>query len=312
MMMMAAAAPDSGSRAGTEALGALTRQVAAVSDHINGLTRRIREGTFRTDKGLSFLEVKNQMLSLYLSDLTYTILQKVLGRSLREQPAVLRLVEVRTVLEKMRPIDQKLRYQIDKLIKTTVTGSLADNNPLAFKPNPANMLTEMVGDEESELEGEMILKKPESVKSRKVYVPPRLVPMPYNSDRSKSEQEQRLLERAQKRALGGSVIRELREQYTDAPEELREGREHHTMRQDREHAHRMQYEEAMMIRLNVTKTQRDRGRRSLAMTSQLGSLTHFGNVSVLTGEAGDSESAPRPKKRKIVRKHKGKAFRRRR
>lgn len=28
------------------------------------------------------------------------------------------------VLEKMRPLDQKLKYQIDKLVRTAVTGSL--------------------------------------------------------------------------------------------------------------------------------------------------------------------------------------------
>ena len=31
------------------------------------------------------------------------------------------------VLEKMRPIDQKLKYQIDKLIKTAATGSAGNN-----------------------------------------------------------------------------------------------------------------------------------------------------------------------------------------
>lgn len=29
------------------------------------------------------------------------------------------------VLEKLRPLDQKLKYQIDKLVKTAVTGSLS-------------------------------------------------------------------------------------------------------------------------------------------------------------------------------------------
>lgn len=33
-------------------------------------------------------------------------------------------VSVLKVLEKMRPLDQKLKYQIDKLVRTAVTGSL--------------------------------------------------------------------------------------------------------------------------------------------------------------------------------------------
>lgn len=34
------------------------------------------------------------------------------------------------VLEKMRPLDHKLKYQIDKLLRTAVTGSLGESGPL--------------------------------------------------------------------------------------------------------------------------------------------------------------------------------------
>ncbi|XP_067833159.1 neuroguidin-A-like, partial [Heptranchias perlo] len=105
----------------------LTEQVSSVSAHVENLIQRIRSGAQRTDKGLSFLQLKNQMLSMYLSDMVYVILRKVSGNTLKDESAILRLVEIRTVLEKMRPVNQKLRYQIDKLVKTALTGSLGED-----------------------------------------------------------------------------------------------------------------------------------------------------------------------------------------
>ena len=48
-------------------------------------------------QGLSFLEVKDQLLLMYLMDLSHLILDKASGGSLHGHPAVLRLVEIRTV-----------------------------------------------------------------------------------------------------------------------------------------------------------------------------------------------------------------------
>ncbi|KAK1343177.1 hypothetical protein QTO34_015953 [Cnephaeus nilssonii] len=81
------------------------------------------------EQGLSLLEVKDQLLLMYLMDLSHLILDKASGG---DHAAVLRLVEIHTVLEKLRPLDQKLKYPIDKLVKTAVTGSLSENDPLCF------------------------------------------------------------------------------------------------------------------------------------------------------------------------------------
>lgn len=43
----------------------------------------------------------------------------------------------------MRPVDQKLKYQIDKLMRAAVTGSLSENDPLRFKPNPQNLMSKV-------------------------------------------------------------------------------------------------------------------------------------------------------------------------
>lgn len=53
--------------------------------------------TLHSPQGLSLLEVKDQLLLMYLMDLTHLILDKASGGSLQGHAAVLRLVEIRTV-----------------------------------------------------------------------------------------------------------------------------------------------------------------------------------------------------------------------
>ncbi|XP_069490056.1 neuroguidin [Ambystoma mexicanum] len=292
-------------------LNTLQDQVTGVTAHVQGLTQRIRSGAFSTEKGLSFLEVKNQLLVMYLMDLAHVMLEKTSGRSLADNPSILRLVEIRTVLEKMRPTEQKLKYQIDKLVRAAVTGSVGENDPLRFRPNPDNMMSKV---SESDEDDEAITKesgKKSSGKFRK-YVPPRLAPVHY--DDTEVEREKKVLDRAKKRALSSSVIRELQEQYSEAPEEIREGRGYHMMRQGKEDLHRTHYEESMMVRLNLTRKEKAQKKRAMSMTSQLHSLTHFRDISVLTGgaEGPGEDFVPSAKKhKKTPRRGKKKGFRKR-
>ncbi|MEE6525062.1 hypothetical protein FKM82_024847 [Ascaphus truei] len=215
----------------------------------------------------------------------------------------------------MRPIDQKLKYQVDKLMRAAVTGSLGESDPLRFKPNPHNLMSKLEESEEGETDGEKEtggVKKSQG-KYRK-YIPPRLAPVHF--DDTEAERDRRVLDRAKKRALSSSVIRELKEQYTDAPEEIREGRAYHMMQHGKEEQHRTSYEESMMVRLNMTRQEKARRKRtSLSMTSQLRSLTHFTDISALTGGQGRAEdqepTVKRPKKGPKKGKKK-KGFRKRR
>ncbi|XP_077171177.1 neuroguidin [Paroedura picta] len=294
--------------AAIQLLKSLQEQVVAVTHHVQSLAQKVRAGTYPTEKGLSFLELKDHLLLLYLQDVSHLILEKTAGRSMAGHPALLRLVETRTVLEKMRPIDQKLKYQVDKLVKAAVTGGLGENDPLRFKPNPGNLLSKL-SDSEEEESGEGGAKasgKDASKGGSRKYVPPRLVPVHY--DETEAEKEKKMLEQAKKRALSSSIIRELKEQYSDAPEEIREGRYAHATRQSREDEHRTSYEESMMIRLNVSRKEKARQRRAGALASQLTSLTHFGDISALTGAAPplDEDLSPQKKKRKKIGPKRGK------
>lgn len=66
---------------------------AATSDSV----AKTKTLSYCLTQGLSFLEVKDQLLLMYLMDLSHLILDKASGGSLQGHPTVLRLVEIRTV-----------------------------------------------------------------------------------------------------------------------------------------------------------------------------------------------------------------------
>lgn len=296
-------------------LNNLTEQVAAVTGHVHDLLNKVKDGAFRTSKGLSFLDLRYHMLLFYLQDLTHLISIKTEGGRIKDSEALDRVVTVRTVLEKMRPLDHKLKYQIDKLVRTAVTGSLAENDPLQLRPNPENLLSKL-SESESEDDAENKTASDKKAAHTRKYVPPKIAPMHYDGDMTEADKKKAQAERLRRAALRSSVIQELRRQYSDAPEEIRDRQDFQSERETHEELHRKNYEESMMVRLNMPKSQRNaRKKRMMGMSGQLGGITHFSDISALTGgEAGQDGDNPRPKKKKKLMKKttKRKAFKKRR
>lgn len=145
----------------------------------------------------------------------------MLGETIEGDPSIERLIEIRTVLEKIRPIDYKLRYQIDKLVKTATTGVTSSTDPILYKPNPEDMLSaagaeEEDGDDdeagsdsddeedEDDEAGAGAAKKPRKASTAGksgVYVPPRIKPVYYDGDERDADKEKKALDRVKKRAI---------------------------------------------------------------------------------------------------------------
>lgn len=151
-----------------------------VATLVDNMIQKVRKGELTTDQGLSFLEMKYNMLLSYLINLTYVVLRKCSGETIEGDPCIDRLIEIRTVLEKIKPINNKLKYQIDKLVKSAVTGAdLSD--PTSFKANPSNLLD---NDEESsgDDEEEGAAKADDEKKKVGIYVPPKLSAVHYTGN----------------------------------------------------------------------------------------------------------------------------------
>merc|ERR1712113_715604 len=136
--------------------------------------KKVSNANFETKHGLSFLELKNHIMLDYMANLTYVMLRKCSGKSINGEKAIERICEDRTVLEKMKPTEKKLRYQIDKAIKVAESGKVSSDDPLNFRPNLSALKNEGSADDNEDASGDEAV-TPNTNKVGK-YVPPKNVP----------------------------------------------------------------------------------------------------------------------------------------
>ncbi len=125
----------------------------------------------------------------------------------------------------------KLKYQIDKLIKASVDDennvkqageslhpiSLDDLDPLAFKPNPSALLHLNGPSEDNDNVSATVQDNLNSGDG--IYRPPRLAPVHYDEG-SKSAKSSKLTEKIKDKASKSRLLRDLQQQYDDAPEDM--------------------------------------------------------------------------------------------
>ncbi|VDK44478.1 unnamed protein product [Anisakis simplex] len=218
-------------------------------------------------EGISLFEVKNRDLLSYMTEVTNLMCQMSFAESIQGCSALERCVFLRTVLERIRPIEQKLKPYVEKSISTSATNTVSKQ---VLRPRPDLM---KVGDEEISEESEMsddeMGGRSSSVQK---YVPPKMMALRYDED--EKAKEERVLEHARRRALESSLISDLRAQYSEAPEELEEERRNRKVKQ--KDLEKQKYEEDYMIRLQMTKKQQHEHRLQNRQ-NVLDELLHFGD-----------------------------------
>ncbi|THG07275.1 hypothetical protein TEA_001865 [Camellia sinensis var. sinensis] len=186
---------------------------------VQALTAKVREDHFPTADGISYLEAKHLLLLNYCQSLVYYLLLKAKGLSIEGHPVVRSLVEIRLFLEKVRPIDKKLQYQIQKLTKVTAgavdkVGSSEKKEDatqktedlLKYRPNP-DMLVSKTNTSHEDGGG--------------VYRPPKFAPTSMEEDKvSKQERNAMRKDKAVLReARQSAYVRELMDDLEGRPEE---------------------------------------------------------------------------------------------
>jgi U3 small nucleolar ribonucleoprotein protein LCP5 len=213
-------------------------------------------------------------------------------------------------LEKIRPIDYKLRYQIDKLVKTAITGATNSSDPLKFKANPSNLMSQFNDSEDESSESESDedgsherRKMSKKKKNRDVdidnndenvakYVPPKLTSMPYEDDESVAEKQR---QRARKRAINSALVDEWKEEFLDTPIEIA-GSSRAQQMVSREMKERERFEEENYLRLPTTKADKHRQKRLSTMGMLGDEITgSFGGSSKKRKGAGKKKSGKRRK-----------------
>ncbi|ABO94614.1 predicted protein, partial [Ostreococcus lucimarinus CCE9901] len=196
----------------------LTSTLSAIEESVEPLVNAARNGAFATAEGISYLDTKYLLMLSYCSSIVFYLLLKSEGRSVKDHPVIERLVEIRLYLEKLRPIDKKLQYQVRRLTALSTTNKTRlfaamrstvandDEDPLRFAPNP-NALVSKTGEDEEGGDG--------------VYRPPKMLPtsMDYEVG-GKDAKELRRSKEQRRRAGRSQLIKELAREVGEAPEEV--------------------------------------------------------------------------------------------
>jgi len=234
-------------------------------------------------EGISLLHLKNLQMVDYMTNLLYLMLKKSQGKSISGDGAIERIVESRTVLEKMRPMEKKLKYQMDKFIR------LADNSgndaaiaddPLHFKPNLQSLADDDDDEDDDDSDDDNNDKKDD--KKDKKYVVPKHVPTLPDDDLTRQEMEAEEGRKAKKKTLSKSIMEDLKRQYMDTPEEEFNAANGDQMRAKHvaEMRERTRYEEDNYMRLPEMSKKEKHKLRKKSMTTVhtvANELTYFGS-----------------------------------
>ena len=226
------------------------------------LLQEIRSGNIATSAGVSYLEAKHLLLMYYNACIVFYLLLKAEGKNVKDHPVVSRLVEIRAYLEKVRPIDKRLKYQIEKLL---AAAALSDRSTPIEKVNEPEEQGELVYKPKP---GTMVVEDPKGKQDvDQAYRPPKINPVSmeqdkaYSAENGLSSKEKRKQIQASRRAARSDFIQEFAAELTGAPEEKRMGAPvgmdtADALRTRQRLAARENVEEELMIRVPLSKEER--------------------------------------------------------
>lgn len=188
-----------------------------------------------TKCGMSYLEMKYNLMISYCQFLAFYILLKLEGGDVRAHPVLLKLTHVRTLIEKLKPLDKKLQYQIDK----QVSNASGVEQALKYKPR----LSELHGesDEQSSDQDRVAAKKKTKSQAARSsdkddsvegasdqaetqpqkYKAPKSNAVAFTGDENKRDRKQRQKDEYDARRTAKSAyLEEMRQELAEEPEEV--------------------------------------------------------------------------------------------
>jgi U3 small nucleolar RNA-associated protein 3 len=289
-------------------LGDFKETLREAREKVAPLVAAARQRQLPPDGGLRLLQVKLQLMLSYATNLAFYLLLKAQGRTVREHPVIDALLKHRILLERIRPLEAKSSYRLQKLLQLASAseaegGLSATQKDLAERPNPDALLNKSGGaravagaaddDDEGDEDG--------VVDGDGLYRPPKMAAVPYDEESGSSKRE-RQRERALARAASSRMVRELRSELSDAPVTIHADDFGTSVDTDsaavarfrKEENERRKYEEDNFKRLVPTKDEKRQQRRRAAAASgvSVDELSTFDDFSHLYNTAKGANERP--------------------
>ena len=217
-----------------------------------------------TAAGNSLYELKNRLLLQYIERMVHVIRLRVNGESIADEPAVDDMNEIRVILERIRPMEKRIKYSIDRLLTvpaetSAVEGGGGSVDPLHYRPNPLDLVPVSASTatavaasaSRKRSSAAAALSPPGSPSASAVYQAPHHAPTLPTETRGRQPR------------VSASRLRSLYSELSDRPEErLVEGGGYGEMGEaSDDEEERREYEERMMVRLVDTKEDKRRKRQ---------------------------------------------------
>jgi U3 small nucleolar RNA-associated protein 3 len=91
-------------------------EAAVVGESLTAARELLRGNGVERHELVDFLETKATLMLTYCAHVTFYLLLKAEGAKVNGHPVVDRLVELRTYMEKLHPVEQRLSYSLNKLL----------------------------------------------------------------------------------------------------------------------------------------------------------------------------------------------------
>ncbi|XP_039157096.1 something about silencing protein 10-like [Eucalyptus grandis] len=124
-------------------LSELNDAVEELESRINPLLSKVKKRESAMKGGSCYLEVKQVLLLAYCQAITFYLLLKSEGQPVRDHPVIARLVEIKSLLEKMKQLDENLPSHLKEILKQ----STSDEKPEKLV-NDENLLQSDDSDED--------------------------------------------------------------------------------------------------------------------------------------------------------------------
>eukprot|EP01125_Pyxidicula_operculata_P006562 TRINITY_DN2265_c0_g1_i2.p1 TRINITY_DN2265_c0_g1~~TRINITY_DN2265_c0_g1_i2.p1 ORF type:complete len:454 (-),score=152.84 TRINITY_DN2265_c0_g1_i2:1433-2761(-) len=289
-------------------LGNMQDQTSDLRSKLAILIQRLEENAVPTSEGLSYMHAKIQIMINYIMDLLYMLNRKVKGESVDGHPVVSQTIRSRLILEKIKGLDTKLKYQIDKLLKMA---AMADDpalreelmkDQLSHKPNLKSFTDDndyedgKGGAEDGDDLGSSVPDK---------YVPPKRNAIMFEDRATKAQKDE---DRAREKAKRSRMAKLLAEQYGDAPTLLTTrgdiddpDENNFTKKNDRI----TEFEEDNFVRVDRMKKKKKKQGDDTPLSNALADLESYSDIAILgkdyNEDGGDDDmdftSRRNPKKR---------------
>lgn len=231
-------------------------------NQLQPLLQRAKENKLPTSSGLSFLQLKYHLMLGYCSSVVFYLMLKGRGGHVQGHPVIRKMLRYRLMLEKIRPLEIKMRFQIEKLLLPQ------QNDESRFRPNPDAMENDGEGLTASQNEDEEADGK---------YRAPKLAPVFYNDDGKEAAKTKMEEERRFRAANKSRLLSELRGELDDAPEEesIDPVRMASRVANDHRATAREAYEEENFTRFQVSKKEKRRMETAAKPLDELDDLDEF-------------------------------------